>query len=102
MVVAQWILIAGDETHAECVKKQLPPPAARKHGWDGWYNGNGPVVWQQWGNKLAEIAAALEGGGNPGFRLFEKNRELLTNMVVKARDKMIALEPDLLLHRARE
>jgi hypothetical protein len=96
MAVAQWILLSGDVIHAECVKKQLPPPIHRKHVWDGWENGNGPVVWKQWADKLAEIAAALEGGGDPGFKLFEKNREVLTDMVEKARDKMIALEPGLL------
>ncbi|KAK3290519.1 uncharacterized protein B0H64DRAFT_412709 [Chaetomium fimeti] len=95
MAVAQWILLSGDVIHAECVKKQLPPVIHRKYVWEGWENGNGPVVWKQWADKLAEIAAALEGGGDPGFKLFEKNREVLTDMVEKARDKMIALEPGL-------
>ncbi|KAH6631313.1 hypothetical protein F5144DRAFT_489466 [Chaetomium tenue] len=94
VVISQWILIAGDEIHAECVRKQLPRPA-RRPAWDGWYDGNGPIIWKQWGDKLAEFAAGLEGGGNPGFRLFENHREVLTGMVVKARDKMIALEPGL-------
>jgi hypothetical protein len=95
MGVAQWIVIAGDVIHAECVKKQLPPPNHPKNGWGGWNNGNGPVVWKQWGDRLAEIAAGLERGGDPGFKLFEKNREALTDIVVKARDKIIALEPAL-------
>ncbi|KAK4034498.1 hypothetical protein C8A01DRAFT_18713 [Parachaetomium inaequale] len=93
MAAAQYILHAGNVIDAECVKKQLPP---RRHpGWKGWDNGNGPAVWKQWGNSLAEIADALEGRGELGFRLFEKNREALTDMVIKARDKMVALEPAL-------
>lgn len=94
MAVAQWILIAGDVTHAECVKKQRPPPAHRKDR-GGWDNGNGPAVWKKWGDRLSELAAGLEKGGDPGFKLFEKNREVLTDVVVKARDKVIGLDPAL-------
>ncbi|KAK4148435.1 hypothetical protein C8A00DRAFT_19732, partial [Chaetomidium leptoderma] len=60
MAAAQYILLAGEVIDAECVKQQLPPH--RHHDWKGWANGNGPLVWKQWGNRLREIAAALEGG----------------------------------------
>lgn len=101
MAVAQWILIAGDVTHAECVKKQRPPPAHRKDR-GGWDNGNGPAVWKKWGNRLSELAAGLEKGGDPGFKLFEKNREVLTDVVVKARDKVIGLDPALFTKSEQE
>jgi hypothetical protein len=65
------------------------------HGWKGWADGKGPAVWKQWGARLAEIANAFESGGELGFKLFDKNREAVKDMVVKARERMIALEPEL-------
>jgi hypothetical protein len=95
MAAAQHILIAGDVINAECVKKQLPT-GRRNESWDGWRDGNGPVVWKQWGKQLIRIADALESGKEPGFKIMdEKNRETLKDSVIKARDKMIALEPEL-------
>jgi hypothetical protein len=95
---AQYILIAGDVIDAECVKRQLPPH--RHHTWRGWADGQGPAVWKRWGDRLAEIADALDGRGELGFTLYEENREALTDMVVRARDKMVALEPEMFAHHA--
>jgi hypothetical protein len=48
------------------------------------------------GERLSEIAAALEsGGGELGFQLFDKKRVALTDMVLRARDKVVGLEPDM-------
>ena len=94
MAAAQHILIAGDVINAECVKKQLP--TGRNKSWKGWRDGNGPVVWKQWGKQLIKIAAALESGKEPGFKIMDgTSRETLKDMVIRARDKMIALEPEL-------
>lgn len=94
MAAAQHILIAGDVVDAECVKKQLP--TGRNRSWKGWRDGNGPVVWKQWGRRLSEIAEALESGKEPGFKILdEKNKKALQDMVIRARDKMVALEPEL-------
>ena len=96
MAAAQYILLAGDVIDAECVKRQLVvAPKRIPHTWTGWADGKGPGVWRRWGNRLAEIADALESGGELGFRLYEHNRGALTDMVVRARDKMRALEPEL-------
>jgi hypothetical protein len=93
MAAAQYILHAGDVIDGECVRQRRSPP--RQHSWKGFNDGNGPVVWKQWGRRLSEIAEALESGKEPGFKVFEKNREALADMVIKARDKMVALEPEL-------
>ncbi|KAL2166563.1 hypothetical protein VTG60DRAFT_2510 [Thermothelomyces hinnuleus] len=93
MAAAQYIVLAGDVIYAECVKKQLPP---YRFGWKGWKHSSGPSIWKHWSAKLIEIADALERGGDPGFKILEGNREALTEMVIKARDKMLALEPELL------
>lgn len=93
MAAVQYILHAGQVIYAKCVQRQLPPH--REHDWKGWADGKGPETWKNWGNRLREIADALEGGRDPGFTLFEKNREAVKDMVIKARDKMIALEPAL-------
>ncbi|KAK3310890.1 uncharacterized protein B0T15DRAFT_54137 [Chaetomium strumarium] len=93
IAAAQYILLAGDVIDAECVKKQLPPH--RHHDWKGWANGNGPVLWRQWGDRLKQIADALESGGELDFKLSEKNGAALKDIVTKARDKMVALEPEL-------
>ncbi|KAK4245011.1 hypothetical protein C7999DRAFT_34623 [Corynascus novoguineensis] len=94
MAAAQYIIIAGDVIDAECVKKQAPPD---RWGWKGWENGNGPSLWKHWATKLGEIADTLLRGEDPGFRMLEGNRGTLTDMVIKARDKMVALEPELLV-----
>ncbi len=93
MAAAQFILIAGDIIHAECVKKQLAPH--RHHVWKGWADGKGPTVWKRWGDRFAEILNALEGRGELGFTLDEQNRELVKDMVARARAKIVALEPEL-------
>ncbi|KAJ4286911.1 hypothetical protein N0V88_007856 [Collariella sp. IMI 366227] len=49
------------------------------------------------GQAFQEIVDVLQGqGGGLGFKLFEKNREAFKNMVIKAWDKMVTLQPDLL------
>ncbi|KAL2147923.1 hypothetical protein VTI28DRAFT_3401 [Corynascus sepedonium] len=92
LVAAQYIVLAGDVIAAECVRKQLPP---NRYCWKGWENGNGPSVWKHWAAKLGEIADTLQRGEDPGFRVLEGNRGTLTDMVIKARGKMVALEPEL-------
>lgn len=93
MAAAQYILLAGEIIDDECVRNKRPPP--RQFSWRGFCDGNGPVVWKQWGERLAEIAAALEGGAELDFTLREENAAALKDMVVRARDKMVALEPEL-------
>ena len=96
MASAQYILLAGDVIDAECVKRQLViVPTRFPPYWTDWADGKGPEVWKRWGNRFAEIADALETGGELGFKLYEHNREALTDMVLRARDKMRALEPEL-------
>ena len=96
MAAAQYILLAGGVIDAECVKRQLMiVPERIPHSWTDWADGKGPEVWKRWGHRFAEIADALESGGELGFKLYEHNREALTDMVVRARDKMRALEPEL-------
>ncbi len=96
MAAAQYILLAGDVIDAECVKRQLViVPERIPPYWTDWADGKGPEVWKRWGNRFAEIADALETGGELGFKLYEHNREALTDMVLRARDKMRALEPEL-------
>ncbi len=91
---AQYILVAGDVIDAECVRRQLP--FHHHHGFKGWADGNGPAVWKRWGDRLAEIADALDGGGELPCTLYEEtSREALRDMVDRARDKMVALEPQL-------
>ncbi|KAL2173716.1 uncharacterized protein P884DRAFT_210941 [Thermothelomyces heterothallicus CBS 202.75] len=92
MAAAQYIVLAGDVIYAECVKKHLPP---YRFGWTGWKHSSGPSIWKHWSAKLIEIADALERGGDPGFKILEGSREALTDMVIKARDKMLDLEPEL-------
>lgn len=93
MVAAQYIVLAGDVIDAECVKKQLSPA---RRGWKGWENGNGPSVWKHWAIQLGEIADTLQRGEDPGFRVLKDNREALMDMAIGARNKMVALEPELL------
>ena len=94
MAAAQFLLHAGDVIDEQCIRKRYSPP--RYHLWKGFNDGNGPVVWRQWGERLGEIAAALEsGGGELGFQLFDKNRVALTDMVIRARDKVVGLEPEM-------
>jgi hypothetical protein len=100
IVAAQYIILAGDVLDAECVKKQLPPHLCRH--WDGWANGNGSVVWKRWGDRLQCIVEALESGGELDFELvLEKNRVALKDMVIRARDKVVALEPELFAKQDR-
>ncbi len=93
MAAAQFLLHAGDLIDEECVRKLHSPSSY--HSWKGFNDGNGPVVWKQWGERLGEIVAALESGGELGFKLFEKNRDALFDMVIRARDKVVALEPEM-------
>ncbi len=93
MAAAQYLLHAGDVIHDECVRQRRSP--AYPYGWKGFDNGNGPVVWKRWGQRLSEIAVALESGGELGFKLEEKNRAALTDMVIRARDKVVGLEPEM-------
>lgn len=98
MAAAQWILHAADVMDHEYVRNRPCPPP--RHPWKGFDNINGPADWKQWGERLAEISVALEIGGDLGFKLFEENREALSNMVVKARDKIVRLEPGLFAESA--
>lgn len=93
IAAAQYILLAGDVIYDECVRNRRSPP--RQFSWKGFDDGTGTVVWKQWGDRLAEIAAALEGRAELDFELCKENAEALRDMVVKARDKMVALEPEL-------
>ncbi|KAK3327052.1 hypothetical protein B0T19DRAFT_151298 [Cercophora scortea] len=93
MAAAQYLTIAAEVIDAECVRKQLPPN--RHHDWTGWADGKGPSVWKRWGDRLKEIADAIDGGGELGFRLQDKNKEVVKDMVTRARQTMVALEPEL-------
>ena len=90
MAAAQWILHAGDVMDEENVRDR--PCSPPRHPWKGFDSINGPADWKQWGEILAEILVALKEGRDLGFKLFEENREKLTDMVVKAREKMVGLE----------
>lgn len=94
MAAAQYILIAGDVIYAECIKKQSSPS---HYAWGGWKYINGPSLWKHWWTKLTEIAETLDRGEDPGFKILEGNRGALMDMVVKAKNKMVALEPELLV-----
>lgn len=89
MAAAQYILVAGDVIFAECIKKELP---ISRYSWKGWKHTSGPSLWRQWCAKLTEIADTLERGEDPGFKILEGNREALTDMTIKAKNKMVALE----------
>jgi len=99
MAAVQYLLHAGDAIHDECVRQRRSP--ALRDAWKGFDDGNGPIVWKRWGKRLVEIAAALESGGERGsggelgFKLYEKNRAMLTDMVIRARDKVVGLEPEM-------
>ena len=93
MAAVQYLLHAGDAIHDDCVHHRRSP--ALRDAWKGFDDGNGPAVWKRWGNWLVEIAATLESGGDLGFKLYEKNRATLTDMVIRARDKVVGLEPEM-------
>jgi len=91
MAAAQYLLYAGEAIHDECVRQRR----SLRDAWKGFDDGNGPIVWKRWGERLVEIAAALVSGGELGFKLYEKNRATLTDMVIRARDKVVGLEPEM-------
>lgn len=103
MAAVQYLLYAGDAIHDECVRQRRSP--VLRDAWKGFDDGNGPIVWKRWGERLVEIAAALENGselesgGELGFKLYEKNRATLTDMVIRARDKVVGLEPEMFVPR---